>query len=245
MPDAAFGNLPFDEAIKYFQDKGIAISPESWKDIWQQANKRSFTVARVTAMDVLEDIRGEVDKAVSEGVSLGQFKKDLRETLERKGWYAPKGEESEIEMPDGTVRKRLAPWRLRTIYQNNLQTAYSVGRHNQMMESVTRPFWQYMAIRDIGTRPDHGAQHGKVFHRDHPFWDQWYPPNGFNCRCYVKTLNSRQMEQRELEEQRRGVKEMPDDGWRYNPAKEGLASWKPDLKKYPPEARQQLEVLWD
>ncbi|MBN2060710.1 MAG: minor capsid protein [Deltaproteobacteria bacterium] len=239
MPEVKYGNLPFLEAIKFSREKGLKISPASWRDVWQQAQIRAFTVARVTAMDVLIDIRDEVDKAISGGKSLGEFKKELREKLEKKGWFAPKGDRAEIEMPDGTVRKRLTGWRLETIYRSNLQTAYSTGRHKQMMESVTRVYWQYMAIMDAVTRPDHGAQHGKVFHRDHPFWDQWYPPNGFGCRCYVKTLSLRQMEQRGFTEETHGVKEQPDEGWRYNPGKEGIDKWQPDLNKYPRELREQ------
>lgn len=180
MPEVQYGNLPFDEAIEYFRRKGIELSPDSWRDVWQQANARAFTVARVTAMDVLVDIRGEMGKAVDGGISLGQFKKDLRETLEKKGWFAPKGERAIVELPDGTTRKMLTPWRLDTIYRTNLQTAYSNGRHKQMRESVTRVFWQYAAIMDAATRTDHAAHNGKVYHRDHPFWNQWYPPNGFN-----------------------------------------------------------------
>jgi SPP1 gp7 family putative phage head morphogenesis protein len=239
VPEVKYGNLPFKEAIEFFRKKGLKISPASWKDLWQRTQIRTFSVARVTAMDVLLDIRNEVDAAVSGGQSLGEFKKELRGKLEKKGWFAPKGERAEIEMPDGTIRKRLTGWRVENLYRNNLQTAYSAGRYKQQMESVTRVFWQYMAIRDAVTRPDHYGQHGKVYHRDHPFWDQWYPLNGFGCRCYVKTLSVRQMEQRDLEEETGGVKEKPDEGWRYNPGKEGIDKWQPDIKKYPERLREQ------
>jgi len=180
MPEVKYGNLPFAEAIEFFRKKGLRISEAGWRDVIKQAEVRAFTVARVTAMDVLVDIRDAVDKAISSGQSLGEFKKELREILETKGWFAPKGERAEVLMPDGTVRKRLSGWRLETIYRSNLQTAYSVGRHKQMMDSVTREYWQYHAIMDAATRPDHAAQNGKVYHRDDPFWDTWYPPNGFN-----------------------------------------------------------------
>jgi len=172
-------NLPFTEAIQFFESKGYALSPESWRDVWQEAHAGAFTAARVTSMDVLADIRSEVQKALDNGISLGQFKKNLRPMLERKGWYAPKGKRAIVTMPDGTERKRLTGWRMDTIYKTNLQNAYATGRYKQMMESVTREFWQYMAIMDLVTRPDHARHHGKVYHRDHPFWSTWYPPNGF------------------------------------------------------------------
>ena len=174
-----YGNLPFDEAIAYFKKKGVQLSAKSWRDLKDQVQARAFTVAQVTAMDVLVDIREEVFQAISTGKSLGEFKKELKDTLTRKGWFAPKGEKAKITLPDGTTRKRLTAWRIETIYRTNLQTAYSVGRYKQMTASAARPFWQYMAIRDSVTRPDHEAHHGKVYHRDHPFWDTWYPLNGF------------------------------------------------------------------
>lgn len=181
MPETAYGSLPFEEAIAWFRKKGYALSPESWRDLWQQAHGRAFTVARVTAMDVLEDIRAEVDKALAEGTSLEAFQADLRKTLERKGWFSPSGVDAEVEMPDGTIRKRLTPWRLETVYRVNLQTAYSAGRYRQMEEvKAARPFWQYKTRPVAASRPDHLAQEGKVYHADHPFWDEWYPPNGFN-----------------------------------------------------------------
>ncbi len=54
----------------------------------------------------------------------------------------------------------------------------------------TRPYWQYSAVNDKRTRPTHAAMHGKVYPADHPFWDTWYPPNGFRCRCGVVTLSA-------------------------------------------------------
>jgi uncharacterized protein with gpF-like domain len=181
MPEAAYGSLPFEEAIAYFRSKGYALSPESWRDVWQEAHARAFTVARVTEMDVLEDIRREVDKALASGTSLQQFQADARKMLERKGWFAPSGVDAEITLPDGTVMKRLTPWRLETIYRTNLQTAYAVGRYRQMEEvKAARPYWQYKTRPVADSRPEHLAQEGKVYHADHPFWDEWYPPNGFN-----------------------------------------------------------------
>ncbi len=227
-------DLPFEEQLAFFRQKGYALSPDSWRDVWQKAHARAFTVARVSAMDVLMDIRKALDEAMEKGLSLKSFQSELPEILERKGWFAPKGEPAVAVQPDGTVRKRLTGWRLENIYRTNLQAAYQVGRYEQAQEvKSTRPYWQYKAVMDASTRPEHAAMHNKVWHAEHPVWNQWYPPNGFGCRCYVKTLSERQLRARGLTEEKRGVNVKPDEGFRYNPGEAGLDAWKPDLNKYP------------
>lgn len=225
MPEAVPINLPFDEAIAFFAAKGLELSPNDWRDVWREANVRSFTVARVNAMDVLSDIRAEVGKAIETGTSLGQFKKDLVPLLERKGWFAPRGEKAIVTLPGGEARKRLTAWRLKNIYMTNLQTAYSAGRHKQMLEVAdARPYWQYKAIMDSTTRPAHAAMHNKVYDYRHPIWDTWFPQNGFFCRCYVKSLSAEDVKERGLKVETRGVDVQPDEGWDYNPGKEAFGS---------------------
>ena len=59
----------------------------------------------------------------------------------------------------------------------------------------------------------------------------WFPPNGFRCRCTVKTLSKRQVEARGLKvEQSAPGGVMPDPHFSTNPAKVRFA---PDLKDYP------------
>jgi SPP1 gp7 family putative phage head morphogenesis protein len=230
MPDFDFQPLPFLEALGAFKAKGLKVSPDSFRDVWAAQHVQAFTVARVTAMDVLEDIRGEVEKALEKGVSLGTFKRDLSRILAAKGWLARRDE--------ADPGRRLPPWRLETIYRTNMQAAYSTGRYQQMLDvAQDRPYWRYVAVMDGRTRPSHAAQNGKVFRFDHPFWDRWYPPNGYNCRCTVVSISAREMQRQGLREQTRGVSEEPDKGFDYNPGRE---FWQPDFNKYGPEARELL-----
>ncbi|MGD9504557.1 MAG: phage minor head protein [Syntrophobacteraceae bacterium] len=241
-------DLPFDEAIDFFKAKGTELSPGGWRDVWRGANAKAFTVARVTNMDVLRDIRDEVRGAIAAGTTIDEFKKNLIPMLQRKGWWTPDGEKAKTTLPDGTVRKRLTPWRLENIFDTNLQTAYSVGRYKQMMETAeARPYWQYKAILDASTRPTHAAQNGKVYDYRHPFWAQWLPPNGFHCRCYVKTLTGEDVKDRGLTVETVGTDLRPDEGWDYNPGEAGIdGGWKPDLGKYPASVKQRfLEDLAD
>ncbi|MDE5831716.1 MAG: minor capsid protein, partial [Desulfovibrio sp.] len=97
----------------------------------------------------------------------------------------------------------------------------------------------YLAIMDKRTRPSHAVLHEKIYPADHEFWDSNYPPNGFRCRCAVRTLSERQVGSEGLTVE----KEMPkpqfwtdpatnqqhyvqfpgaEKGFRNNPAKEWL-----------------------
>ena len=117
--------------------------------------------------------------------------------------------------------------------RTNIQTAYNVGHYQQMTDPAVlrqRPYWQYNAVNDAHTRPSHLAMDGRVFPADSPVWDKWFPPNGFKCRCTVRTLSRRQVEQRGLTVETGFPAIAPDPHFGTNPAK---VRFQPDLTGYP------------
>lgn len=44
---------------------------------------------------------------------------------------------------------------------------------------------QYRTQRDGRVRPEHAALDGVTLPPSDPFWEEFYPPNGWNCRCQV------------------------------------------------------------
>lgn len=48
------------------------------------------------------------------------------------------------------------------------------------------PNLRYRTVRDERTRHSHRELDGYVIPIDHPFWDTYYPPNDWNCRCSVQ-----------------------------------------------------------
>ena len=44
---------------------------------------------------------------------------------------------------------------------------------------------QYRTANDGKVRPEHAAMHGITLPASYPFWEEFYPPNGWNCRCNV------------------------------------------------------------
>ncbi len=258
MPvDLAYAiGLPPEKAIEYFQGKGYAIT-WGWRDLWQEAQAKAFTVAGVTKLDVLQDIRAGLSSALKEGKTLADFEKGLTPLLQQKGWW---GINAQADRQTGEMTgKGLTPRRLKTIYQTNMQTAYMAGRYQTMMENAAdRPFWQYVAVMDSRTRPSHRSLNGRVFRYDDPFWQSFYPPNGFNCRCRVRSLDGETMQSRDYDlsnslgrldqvqvptsrrpgapmvdvarfEYAPGQYIRPDAGWSYNPSR---AAFQPQLDAY-------------
>ncbi|MCG9722119.1 phage minor head protein [Shewanella sp. Isolate7] len=181
----AIAKAPKD-AVAYLRSKGYAIS-DDWQDVWTRAHAKAFTVAKATEMDVLTAIRTELDAAISKGLTGKQFQANLTPQLQKLGWWG----KQEV---DGREVQLGSPYRLNTIYSQNLQTAYMAGRYRRMLSRTkTHPYWQYVAIDDGQTRPAHARLRGRVFRFDDPIWDIIYPPNGWGCRCRVRALTEAQV----------------------------------------------------
>jgi len=107
----------------------------------------------------------------------------------------------------------------------------------------SRPYWMLVAVHDRRTRQTHLAVDGLVYPHDHPFWQTWYPPNGFACRCVVVTLSERQVKARGLTVQtdmpdtirvvdpttgiESFVTPIPDKGWATNVGEDWLSGLTP------------------
>lgn len=264
-------SLQPEQAIKYLKTKGFKFTWD-WHEIWQDAHTRSFTVAKVMREDILNDIREIVQKSLDEGLTLQQFRKELEPKLKDKGWWGIVSGTPEEVMDELLKRKLIkdaslipasdepvniqlgTPWRLKTIYRTNIQTSYMAGRYKEQFDNTdNRPYWQYVAVMDRRTRPSHAMLNGRIFRYDDPFWDSFYPPNGWGCRCRVRALSDDNLKTRNLaidtsdgqlsEEMRvvskktgeekpvtvytdslTGHKVLPDVGWSYNPG--NLKQWR-------------------
>ena len=50
------------------------------------------------------------------------------------------------------------------------------------------PLLKYKTVGDARVRPQHRALNNVIKPVDDSFWDSYYPPNGWNCRCTVVQL---------------------------------------------------------
>ena len=182
-----------EEAIRHFRAKGFHIGFD-WRDTAAATHLRSFTVAKAMEIDLLEDIRAAVDRALADGTTFEAFQAELEPILRRRGWWGRRrmrdpltGEERRVQLG--------SPRRLRTIFDTNIRTAYARGRWERIERVADdRPYLRYVSVLDARTRPDHRAWHGTVLRWDDPWWQAHYPPNGWNCRCIVQQLSDDDLE---------------------------------------------------
>ncbi|MFE3848953.1 phage minor head protein [Flavobacterium sp. LB3P45] len=52
-------------------------------------------------------------------------------------------------------------------------------------QKVLYPNLKYKTVKDNRVREEHRQLHDVIKPIDDAFWDKWYPPNGWRCRCYV------------------------------------------------------------
>lgn len=172
-----FDPKPPAEALAWWQDK-TPVTPEEFMELSAEAQARAFTVSGLYRLDQISMVHKALEGSIAKGRPMAEFKREMATKLSGK----------------------LSAYRLETIYRTNAQSAYQAGRYAQLMRTTeTMPYWRYVAVGDKRTRPTHKALHGLVRHHDDDFWNSFYPPNGFRCRCTVQALSDRQMQQRGLE----------------------------------------------
>jgi hypothetical protein len=174
-----YGSLPFNAQIAFFRKK-LALPTRSWTDIWQANHDHAFVVAGATKMELVEDLQGAVQKAIEEGTTIQQFRKDFDQIVQKHGWSYKGGR----------------GWRTRVIYDTNLRSSYAAGRFEQLQNME---FWQYHhSAASEDPRPEHLSWDGLILPKDDKFWQTHFPMNGWGCKCWVTGLSKQRMKAKGL-----------------------------------------------
>lgn len=224
---------PPTDAYKFWKDK-VPMSKAAFNALAEEDRVRAFVVSGMAKGDQLTALYESIDKALATGQSMDAWKREIAGVFAGNGW------------------EPLSGFRLDNIFRTNIQTAFTTGRYAQLMEvAKSRPFWRYSAINDDRTRPTHSVLHGRVIRYDDPFWDTFYPPNGFRCRCTVTSLSKKQMEKKglvaesikpgqplePLDKSQMAVPVMPDKHFSTNAAK---TYWQADTGRFRADVRQMV-----
>ncbi|WP_319778436.1 phage minor head protein [Maridesulfovibrio sp.] len=172
-PEPKLGAVPFTEAIDFLQSK-VRLPTATWTDIWKGEHANAFVVAGAMKDDLLLDFHTAIQKAIKDGTTLAEFRKDFDSIVAKHGWSY-----------NGSPG-----WRSRVIYHTNMRQASMAGHWQQIQRTKKqRPYLRYVARKGGNRRPEHQALHGTVLPVDHPFWRTHYPMNGWGCKCTVQSLS--------------------------------------------------------
>lgn len=69
-----------------------------------------------------------------------------------------------------------------------MRQVYSFARFEKQLIS-DKPYLRYVAIMDGRVRDSHKKFHGLILPKEHSFWRNNYPPNGWGCRCKTQVLS--------------------------------------------------------
>lgn len=188
-----FGLLPPEDAIAFLRQKGYRVGFD-YRDVWQQEHTAAFTVAKVMQLDLLKDIRDQVDAALASGTTFADFKASLMPNMVKRGWWGKAvmtdpvtGEAEQVQL--GSNR------RLKVIYDTNLRTAHAEGQWARIQSAkATLPFLMYDHTPSEHERPEHKAWDGLVLPVDDPWWQSHYPVKAWGCKCRVIQLGQRQLD---------------------------------------------------
>ena len=74
---------------------------------------------------------------------------------------------------------------LRAEYNFAQASAEMAGKWERIEEDGDEYLLQYRTAGDDKVRPEHASLNGVTLPPSDTFWDEYYPPNGWNCRCSV------------------------------------------------------------
>lgn len=80
---------------------------------------------------------------------------------------------------------------LKVEQQAAVRQSQSIGYWLQIEQDAELfPFLTYQTVGDSRVRPSHKSKDGITRRWNDSFWDTWFPPNGFRCRCIVTQRES-------------------------------------------------------
>ena len=201
------------DAMQYLDGKGYQLS-YNYDELVGEIQHKVFTVAKVTRLDLLQDIHSSLVAAQKGGVRFDDWMKDLKPKLQEKGWW---GEKEIIDVRTGEVRTvRIGSRRLKHIFKTNMRVAHSVQRYKKMRALTNAVYWRYISALKPTTRDDHGRLHGTILHRDDTFWQSHYPPNDHGCLCKVRAYSEKEITARGMTIDKQAPKAIAHPDWAHD-----------------------------
>ena len=151
-------DMTLSQAIQFARSRKVLL-PAEYYSLDLTSRQYASTVSHLAGLDQIESVLSSAYKVLESGGTFADFQKLV--------------DESGIELSEA---------HLDNVFRTNIQNAYARGKwSHQQQNKDKRPYLEYMAINDSRVRPSHLDLDGVIRHIDDPFWQKYYPPNGYRC----------------------------------------------------------------
>ena len=199
------------EALAWLKSKKL-MPGFDYRDVWRQEHSIGFTVAKMTQLDLLSDVKALVEDAMASGQSFAEFREVLKPLLVKRGWWGQQMMDDPLTGETKTVQLG-SDRRLRTIYDTNMRTARSAGQWERTQR--TKRAMPYL-LYTLGPSREHRAEHLKwadlCLPVDDPFWLTHFCPNGWGCKCTLRQVSKYEYDQLVKNGVPRNVQQLDDSG---------------------------------
>ena len=183
------------QAVQFARSRKVLL-PAEYYSLDLTSRQYASTVSYLAGLDQIESVLSSAYKVLESGGTFADFQKLV--------------DESGIELSEA---------HLDNVFRTNIQNAYARGKwSHQQQNKDKRPYLEYMAINDSRVRPTHLALDGVIRHIDDPFWQKYYVPNGFRCRCTTNAITEKQAIRKGITSNEDLPDVQPDKGWSFQPA---------------------------
>jgi SPP1 gp7 family putative phage head morphogenesis protein len=170
----------------------LADTPELFKISYTDVDKvaltnfkiEAFTVAGVMSYECEEKLK-QLAVELQEGKHpLAKGEKDIKKIWADEAYNILA---DYVQMPDMPP-----PNYLNTNLRTAMQSSYHAAQYIRLQDESVKdlyPAYQYKTLADSRVREAHMKLHDMIWASNDPVWDKIWPPNGWNCRCYIKPLN--------------------------------------------------------
>lgn len=124
-------------------------------------------IYNTSALRISDDVSDKVNRSLQDMIAEGTTLVKLKKAFNEFGI-------------DGFKDHQIA-----TILETQARISYGAGEWNTYQSLSNVWGFEYVDVGDEKVRPTHHAANGTVLPKDHIFWQTWWPPNGWNCRCRV------------------------------------------------------------
>ncbi len=172
------------EILRYIEQKHPQAI-QNWNDLGKAEYARAFTVAGTAGHNIIGDIYRALLQVIEQGGTEADFADLITPILQERGWLAD--------------RPGQMGYRVQLIYDTNLRVARAVGRWQRIQDNAAvMPYLRGVTAGDNRVREAHRPFHGIVLPVQHWFWQEFFPPMFFRCRCDVIQMTRGQFARRNL-----------------------------------------------